>query len=253
MGMVLDFQKRRGMCTTSRRKCRPTAPRRKAPRKDTGRGARWAPPASPTTRTSSRRPTPRRTGRTSSTRNGPTGSRSRCRTQACSTSLVRAHQLYGPDYWKKFAELKPRAFDSYVQQYDRLVNQQDKVIHTAQYSGYLEWKAKGAPVAFNVPPDGMPGTPEAWGLVAGGPHPNAARLFLDWFLSLPGQKATEEGLFLHSMRNDAPTGRRPPDQQDQIVAARRLAGLPEEPHRVPARVGQDDRAALTRVRVPAGS
>jgi len=31
-----------------------------------------------------------------------------------------------------------------------------------------------------------------------------ARLFLDWFLSLPGQKALEEGLFLHSMRNDAP-------------------------------------------------
>jgi iron(III) transport system substrate-binding protein len=113
-------------------------------------------------------------------------------------------KLYGPDYWKKFAELKPRAFDSYVQQYDRLVNQQDKLIHTAQYSGYLEWKAKGAPVAFNVPPDGMPGTPEAWGLVGNGPHPNAARLFLDWFLSLPGQKALEEGLFLHSMRNDAP-------------------------------------------------
>lgn len=113
-------------------------------------------------------------------------------------------KLYGPDYWKKFAELKPRAFDSYVQQYDRLVNQQDKLIHTAQYSGYLEWKAKGAPVAFHVPPDGMPGTPEAWGVVGSGPHPNAARLFLDWYLSLPGQKAVEEGLFLHSMRNDAP-------------------------------------------------
>jgi iron(III) transport system substrate-binding protein len=113
-------------------------------------------------------------------------------------------RLYGPEYWKKFAELKPRAFDSYVQQYDRLVNQQDKIIHTAQYSGYLEWKAKGAPVGFNVPSDGMPGTPETWGLVADGPHPNAARLFLDWFLSPLGQKAMEEALFLHSMRPDVP-------------------------------------------------
>src|SRR5439155_1071793 len=77
---------------------------------------------------------------------------------------------YGAEYWKKFAELKPRAFDSYVQQYDRLVNQQDKVIHTAQYSGYLEWKAKGAPVAFNVPPDGMPATPETWGILATAPQ-----------------------------------------------------------------------------------
>jgi iron(III) transport system substrate-binding protein len=113
-------------------------------------------------------------------------------------------KLYGDDYWKKFAALQPRAFDSYVQQYDRLVNQQDKIIHSAQYSGYLEWKAKGAPVAFNVPPDGLPATPEAWGVVGDAPHPNAGRLFVDWFLSPAGQKANGEGLYLHSMRADVP-------------------------------------------------
>jgi iron(III) transport system substrate-binding protein len=113
-------------------------------------------------------------------------------------------QLYGPDYWKKFAELKPRAFDSYVQQYDRLVNQQDKLIHTAQYSGYLEWKAKGAPVAFVAPTDGLPATPETWGIVANTPHPNAARLYLDWLLSTEGQKTNGQFLYLHSPREDAP-------------------------------------------------
>jgi len=112
-------------------------------------------------------------------------------------------QLYGPEYWKKFAELKPRAFDSYVQQYDRLVNQQDKIIHTAQYSGYLEWKAKGAPVAFIAPADGLPATPETWGVVANAPHPNAARLYLDWFLSTEGQKVNGQFLYLHSPREDA--------------------------------------------------
>ena len=71
--------------------------------------------------------------------------------------------LYGPDYWKKFGELKPKGFDSYVQQFDRLVNQQDKIIHTAQYAGYLEWKKKGAPVGFNSPAAGLPATPETWG------------------------------------------------------------------------------------------
>jgi len=119
-------------------------------------------------------------------------------------SWFELRRLYGPDYWKKFGELKPRAFDSYVQQYDRLVNQQDKVIHTAQYSGYLEWKAKGAPVAFVVPPDGMPGTPETWGIVANTPHPNAARLYLDWLLSPVGQKAMEDGLYTNSIRPDVP-------------------------------------------------
>jgi len=113
-------------------------------------------------------------------------------------------KLYGPDYWKKFAELKPRAFDSYVQQYDRLVNQQDKIIHTAQYSGYLELKEKGAPVAFVAPADGLPATPESWGVVADAPHANAARLYLDWFLSVQGQTANGKFLYLHSARADAP-------------------------------------------------
>lgn len=109
-------------------------------------------------------------------------------------------RLYGADYWKKFGELKPKGFDSYVQQFDRLVNQQDKLIHTAQYSGYLEWKAKGAPVGFVVPADGLPATPESWGIPTDGPHPNAARLFIDWFLSDLGQAAMAKHLYLHSVR-----------------------------------------------------
>ena len=84
------------------------------------------------------------------------------------------------------------------------MNQQDKVIHTAQYAGYLEWKAKGAPVAFVVPEAGMPATPETWGLPTGGPHPNAARLFIDWLLSPLGQTAIEENLYIHSLRTDVP-------------------------------------------------
>ena len=43
-------------------------------------------------------------------------------------------QLYGEDYWTKFATQQPRGFDSYVQQFDRMVNGQDKLVHTAQYS-----------------------------------------------------------------------------------------------------------------------
>ena len=113
-------------------------------------------------------------------------------------------RLYGADYWKKFGELKPKGFDSYVQQFDRLVNQQDKLIHTAQYSGYLEWKAKGAPIGFVAPADGLPATPESWGLPTDGPHPNAARLFIDWFLSDLGQAVMAKNLYLHSPRAGAP-------------------------------------------------
>ena len=84
-------------------------------------------------------------------------------------------QLYGNDFWQKLAPLKPHAFDSYVQQFDRLVNGQDKVALTAQYSGYLIMKAKGAPVEFVYPPDGLVATPQPWGVVKEAPHPEAAQ------------------------------------------------------------------------------
>jgi iron(III) transport system substrate-binding protein len=112
--------------------------------------------------------------------------------------------ILGMDYFKKFGEQKPRAFDSYVQQYGRLVDGQDKVIMGAQYSGYIEFKAKGAPLAFVFPETGVPAVSETYGIVADGPHPNAAQLFMDWFLSPIGQQALAEALLLHSPRPDVP-------------------------------------------------
>src|SRR5471032_1313599 len=112
--------------------------------------------------------------------------------------------ILGDDYFKKFATQKPRAFDSYVQQYGHLVDGQDKIIMGAQYSGYIEFKAKGAPLGFVFPETGVPAVSETYGIVADGPHPNAAQLFMDWFLSPPGQQALAEALLLHSPRDDVP-------------------------------------------------
>ncbi len=113
-------------------------------------------------------------------------------------------QLYGSDFWPKLAPLKPHAFDSYVQQFDRLVSGQDKIALTAQYSGYLILKQKGAPVEFVYPPDGLAATAQPWGVVKEAPHPEAAKLFLDWFLSVPGQTANANALFYNSLRPDVP-------------------------------------------------
>jgi iron(III) transport system substrate-binding protein len=113
-------------------------------------------------------------------------------------------QLYGDDFWPKLAPLKPHAFDSYVQQFDRLVNGQDKVALTAQYSGYLIMKQKGAPVEFVIPPDGVVASPQPWGIVDKAPHPAAAQLFMDWFLSVPGQTINGQHLYYHSPRSDVP-------------------------------------------------
>jgi iron(III) transport system substrate-binding protein len=112
------------------------------------------------------------------------------------------NKLLGEDYWKRFAELKPKAFDSYVQQFDRIVNGDDKLAVTAQYSGYLAYRQKNAPVEFVAPEDGLPAGPEIYGVASSAPHPEAGRLFLDWFLSPLGQKLQADYVFLHSPRSD---------------------------------------------------
>ena len=110
--------------------------------------------------------------------------------------------MYGDDFWKKFGALEPRGFDSYVQQYDRMVSGQDKVVATAQYSGYLMAKAKGAPVAFVIPEEGMVAIPGVMGVVDHAPHPEAGRLFLDWYLGVPGQTVMVNTTQNYSARPD---------------------------------------------------
>jgi iron(III) transport system substrate-binding protein len=72
--------------------------------------------------------------------------------------------------------------------------------------------------------------PKVGGIVTEGPNPNAARLFVDWFLSEPGQKAMSDNLFNHSARHGAspPPGGEPleeiklliPDDWNKFLASR---------------------------------
>jgi len=118
------------------------------------------------------------------------------------TTWFLLRSMLGNDFWNRFTAQKPRAFDSYVQQYDRLSNGEDKLAVTAQYSGYLEFKAKGAPVEFVAPVSGLPAGPEVVGVVSNAPHPEAARLFLDWFLSPVGQRVNADAIYNYSARID---------------------------------------------------
>ena len=140
--------------------------------------------------------------------------------------------ILGEDYFKKFGEQKPRAFDSYVQQYGRLVDGQDKIIMGAQYSGYIEFKAKGAPLAFVFPETGVPAVPETYGIVDQAPHPNAAELFMDWFLSPVGPEGAGRGAaapFAALRRAAAGRRRHRAAQQDEAALSRRLERLREGP------------------------
>jgi len=122
-------------------------------------------------------------------------------------------KLFGEDFWREFAKQRPRGFDSRAQLFDRLAKGDDRVCALAEYAGYVLHKEKGAEIEFVMPADGLPATPVVTGVVNRAPHPEAAKLFVDWALSNRGQSVyqTHKILLYGSVRTDAPpmaTGKR---------------------------------------------
>jgi iron(III) transport system substrate-binding protein len=122
-------------------------------------------------------------------------------------------KLYGDEYWQAFAKQRPRGFDSRVQLFDRLAKGDDKVCALAEYAAYVLYKEKGAAIEFVAPEDGLPATPLLVGIVDKAPHPEVAKLFVDWAMSNRGQAFYQSNphLIYGSLRTDAPpmpTGKR---------------------------------------------
>jgi iron(III) transport system substrate-binding protein len=115
-------------------------------------------------------------------------------------------KLYGNDYWKAFAKQRPHGFDSRAQLFDRLAKGDDKICALAEWAGYVLYHERKAPIAFVAPEDGLPATALATGVVNKAPHPEAARLFIDWLMSLRGQAVYQQNpdLLYGSVRKDAP-------------------------------------------------
>jgi iron(III) transport system substrate-binding protein len=115
-------------------------------------------------------------------------------------------KLYGDKFWADFAKLRPKGFDSRAQQFERLAKGDDRLCVLAEYAGYLLVKDKGAPVAFVAPEDGLPAAPLLCGVADKSPNGEAARLFVDWQMSLRGQnhQQTNQYLYYGSVRKDAP-------------------------------------------------
>jgi iron(III) transport system substrate-binding protein len=114
--------------------------------------------------------------------------------------------LYGPDFWKEFAKQRPRGFDSRVQLFDRLAKGDDKICALAELSAVTLYLSKGAEIEFVAPADGLAVTPVLLGTVSKAPHPEAAKLFIDWAMSNRGQAVyqNDKDIAYGSVRTDAP-------------------------------------------------
>ncbi len=63
----------------------------------------------------------------------------------------------------------------------------------------------GAPVKPLDLKEGYLSKPMRWGLIKNAPHPNATKVFINWFLSREGQAFVTKETDLESVRNDVPS------------------------------------------------
>lgn len=128
--------------------------------------------------------------------------------------------LYGREYWTEgVAALNPVAFDSFTQQFDRVVSGTDLVAINGQISGAMQYIAKGAHLKIVYPEDGIPVTLEGVSVVESAPHPQAARLLIDYLLSQKGQTAIVDIMKYFSPRADVapPEGSGAPEDVKFLV------------------------------------
>ncbi len=102
------------------------------------------------------------------------------------TRIMFERQVLGEDYWKKQAATTPVLFPSGAPTSDSLVRGEISIAPLLYNIVYTKMK-EGAPVKIFFPPEGAPVNPYASGVPKTAKSPNAAKLFLNWNLSVEGQ------------------------------------------------------------------
>ena len=132
-----------------------------------------------------------------------------------------------------------------AQLFDRLAKGDDKICVLAEYAGYLLVKEKGAPVAFVAPADGLPAAPLLNGVVDKAPHPEAAKLFVDWLMSLRGQTHYQNNpyplLRLGAQGRAADAGRHPAARLQAAGRRRDMGAVHGQPRRLQQGMERDAR------------
>jgi len=106
------------------------------------------------------------------------------------------------DYFERLAKNQPRPYDATDQLMDDLQRGEIKVGICVSVFQYVQALQAKQPVELVLPPEGTPGSVEVLGIVAGTKRPNAAKLFIDYFLSEEGQRAWTGLYGSYSARKD---------------------------------------------------
>lgn len=128
--------------------------------------------------------------------------------------------LYGEEYqfWEKIAELNPIVVGKAGDRVKMLLS--GKILLDATSLGYNVWDQtikKGEGLRGVWPEDGVPMQPCPIAITAQAPHPNCAKLFMDYMLSLEGQTLFQAIVGAYSARKSVPSldGKIPYDKVPQ--------------------------------------
>src|SRR5205807_10400357 len=102
------------------------------------------------------------------------------------TRIMFERQVLGEDYWAKQASTHPILYPSGAPMSDALVRG-EIALGPLLYNAIFPKQRDGAPVEMIFPPEGAPVNPYASGIPKTAAHPNAAKLFLNWCMSVEGQ------------------------------------------------------------------
>ncbi len=98
-------------------------------------------------------------------------------------------KLLGMDFWEKMSQQNLRAYESSAQILDALVTGETPIALQFNDFRLKDVVQKKLPVKALWPEKGVPTFVSVQAIMAKAPHPNAAKLFHDWFMSREGQTA----------------------------------------------------------------
>jgi iron(III) transport system substrate-binding protein len=129
-------------------------------------------------------------------------------------------KLYGVEFMKKWGAQQPVIVATSAQLIDMLVRGEALVGATVDHFRAFEPAAVKAGIVGIYPSDGMPLAIAPVAILNGAPHPNAARLFIDYVLSHDGNTLLARDIFgVYSRRRDVkpPEGQLPLEQTKPLL------------------------------------
>lgn len=123
-------------------------------------------------------------------------------------------RMMGEDYFKELAKQKPAIVEDRRLQIEWLAKGKYPIAFAPEFSMMKEFKDAGAPVYSIIPQEGSYvesgfGTISIMNKAA---HPNATKVFTNWFLSKKGQTVFSKSMDYTSARIDVPRDFLPPDR-----------------------------------------